>query len=309
MHGPEERSMTQNPPLSNTLAYDPQLLQALKERFDYDKTPWQRFSNELTRLLTFRFGDSYFHHKSVRALIQEKLPVSVSLGLITFLLTYFVCIPLGMYRARRDGSFVERVLGVITLVAYSLPSFVWGVLFISLLGGGGLFHLFPIRGLVSEGFAELNAWGKFKDYLHHLCLPALSMSAGSLTFMSMLTKNVCLDQLRQEYVRTARMKGVSEFFIYSKHLFRNVAIPLMTGFGSQFLGLLFTSSLLVESLFSLDGLGLLFYESILHRDYPVVMAIVYLLSLVFIFGNLISDLLYTIMDPRITFVGREQTKP
>jgi microcin C transport system permease protein len=237
----------------------------------------------------------------VLELILEKLPVSISLGVIAFLVTYLVCIPLGIMRAVRNGTGFDKLTGLLVLIGHAIPSFTLGVLVIVLFGGGSFWHFFPTRGLVSDHFAELSILGKLKDYALHLFLPAFCISTGSLAFMSSLTKNSILDQMKLEYVRMARLKGLPERLVIGKHILRNAAIPLVTGFGPHFLRLFFTSSLLIESLFSLDGMGLLSYESILHRDYPVVMANFFILSLLFVVGNLISDLLYRYMDPRISF--------
>lgn len=282
-------------------AHDSETMEALRERFEFDKPLWQRFTDELIRLVTFQFGESYFYQKSVWELIQEKLPVSLSLGLIMFLFTYVLSIPLGILRAVKEGTYFDILSGLFVIVGYAIPSFSLGILLMTLFGGGSLWHVFPIRGLVSEEFSDLSLWGKFKDLSLHLCLPALSLSVGSMAFTSSLTRNQVLDQIKADYVRTARLKGVPEHWIILKHVLRNSALPLLNSFGTQFLGIFFTSSLMIESLFSLDGLGLLSYESLLHRDYPVVMANVYIFSLLYIFGNLISDILYVCLDPRIRF--------
>lgn len=285
----------------NGITQNEEALDALNERFGFDKPLWQRFWNEALKLLTFQFGESYFHHKSVLELILEKVPVSLSLGFITFFLTYLVCIPLGIFRALKRGTRVDSILGTLLLVANALPTFVVGVLLIVFLGGGTFWHLFPIRGLVSDNFESLSWGAKVLDYAYHLCLPILCLCFANLAFMSTLTKNSILNQMREDYVRTARVKGLSEIGVIGKHVLKNAAIPLLTGFGMHFLKIFFASSLMIETLFSLDGLGLLSYEAILHRDYPVVMANFYLLSLLLIVGNLISDMAYAYVDPRITF--------
>jgi len=281
-------------------------IEALNKRFGFDKTLWQRFWDEVYRLLSFQFGDSFFHHKSVLQVMEEKLPVSLSLGFLTFVLTYLVCIPLGILRALKNGSQFDILSGWFTLVAYSIPTFALGVLLIVFFGGGSFWHIFPIRGLVSENFALLSFWGKVRDYLYHLCLPVLCLSFANLAFMSSLTKNAILNQMKEDYVRTARVKGLSELSILLKHVLKNAATTLLAGFGPYFLRIFFTSSLMIETLFSLDGLGLLSYDSLLRRDYPVVMANFYVLSLLLIVGNLISDLVLASLDPRISLSATDQ---
>lgn len=280
---------------------DPQSVETLKKRFDFDKPLWKRFLTEITRLLTFQFGDSYFYQKSVWELIKEKFPVSFSLGIISFLVTYFLCIPLGILRAWKNGTVFESVTGVFVLMGYAIPSFVVGIMLIVLFGGGSFWQIFPIRGLVSENFADLSLWEKLTDYASHLFLPAICVSVGTLAFMSNLTKNLVLEHMTLDYVKMAKLKGLSDIQVIVKHVIKNIAIPLVTGFGNRFLKIFFASSLLVETLFSLDGIGLLSYESILHRDYPVVMANFYIFTLILILGNLISDILYAVLDPRLSF--------
>ncbi len=286
-------------------SYDRDSMEALKKHYDFDKPFWQRFLKEIYRLLSFDFGDSYFFHKSVLELIKEKLPVSLILGFLVFFLTYAISIPLGVMRALLSGSFLESIIGSLCVFLHSIPTFALGVLLIVLLGGGSFWQIFPIKGLVSEHFSDLSFWEKVKDFLHHLCLPALCLSSGTLVFMSTLTKNSILDQSKLEYVRMARLKGVSERSIVMKHILRNAALPLVAGFGIQFLGIFLSSGLLIETVFSLDGMGLLFYESIVHRDYPLVMANVYLLSCLLITVNLITDLVYVLLDPRVDLFAEE----
>lgn len=286
---------------SKKTGIDEEQIAQLTKLYGFDKPVHERFFNWCYRLFTFQFGESYFHHQDVVELVKDKLPVSVSLGVISFLLTYLVCIPLGIYKAVKEGGFFDIATSVVVLLGYSIPGFVLGVFLIVLFGGGSFWDFFPIRGLVSDNFAELSHWGKIKDYLHHLFLPILCMSIGSFAVMTNLTKNSVLEHVKQQYVLTARSKGLEETLVLWKHIFRNAMIPLVTGFAGGFLTIFFGSSLLIETLFSLDGLGLLSYESVQKRDYPVVMANLFFFSLLYIVGNLLSDIMYVVIDPRISF--------
>lgn len=273
----------------------------LQKLYGFDRPVGERLVRWTWKLLTFQFGDSYFHHKSVIELVVEKLPVSVSLGVFSFFLTYATCIPLGIAKAVRNGSKFDFFSSLLIFVGYSIPGFVLGVLLILLFGGGTFWNIFPIRGLVSDHFHSLSTFGKILDYLKHLILPLICLNIGSFAVMTSLTKNTVVDCMGQLYVLTAKAKGVSPRLVLYKHIFRNTLIPLVTGFSGNFLGMFFTGSLLIETLFSLDGLGLLSYTSVMSRDYPVVMATQYFFALLFVFGNLISDIMYVIVDPRINF--------
>ncbi|MCB9228715.1 MAG: ABC transporter permease subunit [Deltaproteobacteria bacterium] len=277
-----------------------QILQ-IKKLYGFDKPVHQRLLDWYYRLFTFQFGESYFHHRNVTELLAEKLPVSASLGIISFLLTYLICIPLGIARAVRSGSSFDMISGAIVLIGYSIPGFVLGVFLIILFAGGSFWDIFPLRGLVSDHFSELSTIGKIKDYLHHLLLPIICTTIGSFAVMTNLTRNSVLEQISQQYAMTAKSKGLTESQVIWKHVLRNAMIPLVTGFAGGFLTMFFGSSLLIETLFSLDGLGLLSYEAVIRRDYPVVMANLFFFSLLFITGNLLSDILYVLIDPRISF--------
>ena len=280
---------------------DEEQINELKQLYGFDK-PWPvRLASWIFKLFNFQFGESYFHHKKVIDLVREKLPVSLWLGVSSFFLTYVLCIPLGMAKAVREGSSFDVVTSVVVLVGYSVPGFVLGVLLIWLFGGGSFWDVFPIAGLHSDNFDALNHWEKFKDTLHHLVLPLICLNIGSFAVMTTLTKNTVVDNMRQQYVLTARAKGVKERWVIWRHVFRNSMIPLVTGFAGSFLTMFFTGSLLIETLFSLDGLGLLSYKSVMARDYPVVMASQFFFSVLFVLGNLLSDIMYVVVDPRITF--------
>jgi microcin C transport system permease protein len=280
---------------------DAERLNELKALYGFDKPAWQRFLSMMGNYLTFNLGDSYYHHKSVMQLVISKLPVSISIGLWTFLLVYLTCIPLGVAKAVRDGSTFDVVTSTAILVGYAIPGFVLGITLLVLFGGGSFWDVFPLRGLVSDNWSELPWYSKVTDYLWHMVLPITASMVGSFAMMTMLTKNSFIEEIRKQYVLTARAKGLSENVVLYKHVFRNAMIPLITGFPAAFIGAFFTGSLLLETIFSLDGLGLLSYESVLRRDYPVVLGTLYLFTLIGLVAKLLSDLAYVLIDPRIQF--------
>lgn len=280
---------------------DPQQLAQIKALYGFDKTPAQRYWLMLKRFARFDLGQSYFHHQSVWSLIVSKLPVSISLGLWTFFLTYLISVPLGIAKAVRNGSRFDTLTSMVVLVGYAIPGFVLGVLLLVLFGGGTFWQLFPLRELVSDNWSELSWPAKITDYLWHITLPVTASVVGSFAVITMLTKNAFLDEIRRQYVLTARAKGLSERKVLFKHVFRNALIPLITGFPAAFIGAFFAGSLLIETLFSLDGLGRLSYESVQRRDYPVVLGSLYLFTIIGLVTKLISDLCYVMVDPRIQF--------
>lgn len=276
-------------------------IKELKALYGFDKPAHQRFVEMMRNYLTFNLGDSYFQHKSVVELIISKLPVSISIGLWTFFLVYLTCIPLGIAKAVRDGSTFDVVTSTIILVGYAIPGFVLAITLLVLLGGGSFWDVFPLRGLVSDNWSELSWFGKITDYLWHMVLPITASVVGSFAVMTMLTKNSFVEEIRKQYVLTARAKGLTQNAILYRHVFRNAIIPLITGFPAAFIGAFFSGSLLIEYIFSLDGLGLLSYESVMHRDYPVVLGTLYLFTLLGLIAKLLSDLSYVLVDPRIQF--------
>ncbi|MDM8359259.1 microcin C ABC transporter permease YejB [Pandoraea communis] len=280
---------------------DAQQLAQIKALYGFDKTPAQRYWLMLKRFAKFDLGESYFRHQSVWSLIVSKLPVSISLGLWTFFLTYLISVPLGIAKAVRNGSRFDTLTSLIVLVGYAIPGFVLGVLLLVLFGGGTFWQLFPLRELVSDNWSDLSWPAKITDYLWHITLPVTASVVGSFAVITMLTKNAFLDEIRRQYVLTARAKGLSERKVLFKHVFRNALIPLITGFPAAFIGAFFAGSLLIETLFSLDGLGRLSYESVQRRDYPVVLGSLYLFTLIGLLTKLISDLCYVLVDPRIQF--------
>ena len=280
---------------------DPKRLEQIKKLYGFDKTPHERFLQMLGQFARFDLGRSFFQNKDVWQLVKEKLPVSISLGLWTFFISYLVAVPLGVAKAVRAGSRFDLVTTLLILVGYAIPGFVLGVALLVIFGGQ--LQWFPLRGLTSSNWEELSWGARIVDYLWHITLPIIAMVAGSFAVTAMLTKNAFLEEIRKQYVLTARAKGLSERQVLWKHVFRNALIPIITGFPAAFIGAFFTGSLLIETLFSLDGLGLLSYESILRRDYPVVLGSLYFFTLLGLIGKLVSDLCYALVDPRVSFEG------
>jgi microcin C transport system permease protein len=276
-------------------------VEEIKKLYGFDKPPHERFVQMLVSFAHFDLGKSFFHHQDVWGLIKEKLPVSITLGLWTFVLSYLISVPLGIAKAVRAGSRFDLVTSVLVLFGYAIPGFVLGVLLLVLFGGGTFLAWFPLRGLTSPNWDELTLWGKVVDYLWHIALPVTASVVGSFATLTMLTKNAFLEEIRKQYVLTARAKGLGERQVLWKHVFRNALIPIITGFPAAFVGAFFTGALLIETLFSLDGLGLLGYESVIRRDYPVVLGTFYLFTLIGLVTKLISDLCYVWVDPRVKF--------
>ena len=280
---------------------DAERVKEIQALYGFDKPPLERFWQMLKGFARFDLGQSFYHHKDVWELVKSKLPVSISIGLWTFFLTYFISVPLGVAKAIREGSRFDMLTSMLVLIGYSIPGFVLGVLLLVLFGGGSFVQWFPLRGLTSDNWETLSWGGKVLDYLWHITLPVTASVAGAFAVMTMLTKNTFLEEIRKQYVLTARAKGLSERTVLYKHVFRNALIPLVTGFPAAFIGAFFAGSLLIETLFSLDGLGLLSYESVVRRDYPVVMGTLYLFTLIGLVVKLLGDLCYVWADPRVQF--------
>ncbi len=278
---------------------DPRRLEEIKALYGFDKPAHERFLQMLGQFARFDLGRSFFQNKSVWELIVEKLPVSVSLGLWTFLISYGVAVPLGVAKAVRAGTRFDLVSTLLVLVGYAIPGFVLGVVLLVVFGGQ--LQWFPLRGLTSSNWDELGWAARIVDYLWHIALPVTAMVLGSFAVTTMLTKNAFLEEIRKQYVLTARAKGLNDRQILWKHVFRNALIPIVTGFPAAFVGAFFTGALLIETLFSLDGLGLLSYESVIRRDYPVVLGTLFLFTLIGLVTKLISDLCYVWVDPRVKF--------
>ena len=285
---------------------DKQRVEELKKLYGFDKPAHVRYFEMLGSFARFDLGRSFMQNKDVWQLIKEKLPVSISLGMWTFLVSYLVSIPLGVAKAVREGTRFDAVTTLFVLLGYAIPGFVLGVLLIVLFAGGTFFDWFPLRGLTSDNWEELSWGARIVDYFWHLALPLTCLVIGSFAVLTMLTKNTFVEEMRKQYVLVARAKGLSDGRVLYKHIFRNALIPLITGFPAAFIGAFFAGSVLIETLFSLDGLGLLAFESVVRRDYPVVLGSLYLFTLIALVVKLIADLLYVVVDPRVQFasVGR-----
>ncbi len=284
---------------------DPEFIAQLEKQFGFDKPPLERFANMLWNYLRFDFGNSYFRDISVIDLIISKMPVSISLGLWITFISYGISIPLGIRKAVKDGSAFDIWTSGVIIVGYAIPGFLFAILLIVLFAGGSFWDLFPLKGLTSENFDSLSWPEKIVDYFWHLTLPLTAMVLSAFATTTLLTKNSFLDEIRKQYVMTARAKGLTERQVLYGHVFRNAMLIVIAGFPGAFISAFFTGSLLIENIFSLDGLGLLGFKSVLDRDYPVVFANLYILSLLGLFITLISDLTYTWIDPRIDFERRD----
>ncbi|MFZ5568531.1 MAG: microcin C ABC transporter permease YejB [Pseudomonadota bacterium] len=278
---------------------DAKRIEEIRALYGFDKPAHERFWQMLGQYARFDLGKSFYYPKSVWELVKEKLPVSISLGLWTFFLSYLISVPLGIAKAVRAGTRFDTLTSLIVLVGYAIPGFVLGVALLVIFGGQ--LQWFPLRGLTSSNWESLSWGAKIVDYLWHITLPVTASVLGAFAVTTMLTKNAFLEEIRKQYVLTARAKGLSERTVLWKHVFRNALIPIVTGFPAAFIGAFFAGSLLIETLFSLDGLGLLSYESVMRRDYPVVLGTLYLFTLIGLVTKLISDLCYVWVDPRVKF--------
>ena len=284
---------------------DPDIIREIEAMYGMDKPAYIRFLSMMKDYLTFNFGESFFRDRKVIDLVLDKMPVSISLGLWTTLLVYLISIPLGIRKAINDGSRFDIASSSIITIGYAIPNFLFAVILIVVFAGGRYFDIFPLRGLVSDNFYELNFFEKIIDYFWHITLPLLAMIVSGFAGLTFLTKNSFLDQINQQYVMTARAKGLSETKVLYGHVFRNAMLIVIAGFPSAFIGILFSSSLFIEVIFSLDGLGLLGYEAVLSRDYPVIFATLFFFSLLGLIMGIIGDIMYSIIDPRIDFESRE----
>ena len=284
---------------------DPAFIKKLEKQFGFDKPAYERFFIMVKNYAVFDFGRSFYRDIDVVELIKEKLPVSITIGLWTTLLTYLVSLPLGIAKAVHDGTRFDTVSSTVIIVGYAVPGFLLAIFLIVLFAGGSFWNIFPLRGLHSDDWQLLPWYGKIIDYFWHIALPIVCMMVGSFATMTMLTKNSFLDEIRKQYVLTARAKGLNNRQVLYGHVFRNAMLIVIAGFASAFVGAFFGGALLIETIFSLDGLGNLSFESVLNRDYPVVFANLYIFALIGLAVNLISDLSYTWVDPRIDFETRE----
>ena len=284
---------------------DPDIIKEIEIMYGMDKPAHERFFKMLKSYIFFDFGESFFRDQKVSSLVLDKMPVSISLGLWTTLLVYLISIPLGIRKAIKDGSQFDIISSSIVTIGYAIPNFLFAVILIVFFAGGRFYDIFPLRGLVSENFEELSLLSQIKDYFWHLTLPLTAMIVSGFAGLTFLTKNSFIDQINQQYVMTARAKGLSERKVLYGHVFRNAMLIVIAGFPSAFIGILFSSSLFIEVIFSLDGLGLLGYEAALTRDYPVIFATLYFFSLLGLVMGIIGDSMYSIIDPRIDFESRE----
>lgn len=284
---------------------DPELVKEIEKMYGFDKPASERFWIMLQNYLQLDFGSSFFRDATVIELIVEKMPVSISLGLWSTLIMYLVSIPLGIAKAMRHGSAFDVWTSTAIVVGYAIPAFLFAILLIVLFAGGSYFDWFPLRGLTSNNFDELSTTGKILDYFWHLALPVTALVIGNFATLTLLTKNSFLDEIGKQYVVTARAKGLTETRVLYGHVFRNAMLIIIAGFPAAFIGLFFTGSLLIEVIFSLDGLGLLSFEAAINRDYPVVFGTLFIFTLLGLVVKLIGDLTYTLVDPRIDFDSRE----
>ena len=284
---------------------DPDIIREIEIMYGMDKPAHERFFKMLKSYLLFDFGESFFRDQKVTSLVLDKMPVSISLGLWTTLLVYLISIPLGIRKAIKDGSRFDIISSSIVTIGYAIPNFLFAVILIVFFAGGRFYDIFPLRGLFSENFEELSLLAQIKDYFWHLTLPLIAMIVSGFAGLTFLTKNSFIDQINQQYVMTARAKGLSEGKVLYGHVFRNAMLIVIAGFPSAFIGILFSSSLFIEVIFSLDGLGLLGYEAALTRDYPVIFATLYFFSLLGLVMGIIGDFMYSLIDPRIDFEARE----
>jgi microcin C transport system permease protein len=284
---------------------DPELIAELERMYGFDKPAHERFLQMLWNYMRFDFGSSFYRDASVIELIIEKMPVSISLGLWTTLLVYLISIPLGISKAVRDGSRFDMWTSAVVIVGYAIPGFLFAILLIVLFAGGSFWDVFPLRGLVSDDWHDLSWPARIADYFWHITLPVTAMVIGGFAGLTMLTKNSFLEEINKHYVITARAKGLGERRVLYGHVFRNAMLIVVAGFPSAFIGILFTGALLIEVIFSLDGLGLLGFEAALNRDYPVMFGTLFVFTLIGLLLNLIGDLMYVAIDPRIDFASRE----
>lgn len=284
---------------------DPKLVEEIEKMYGFDKSAPERFWLMISSYAQLDFGESFFRDATVIELILEKMPVSISLGLWSTLITYLISIPLGIAKATRHGSAFDVWTSSAIIVGYAIPAFLFAILLIVLFAGGSYWDWFPLRGLTSSNFDELSLGGKILDYFWHLALPVTALVIGNFATLTLLTKNSFLDEIGKQYVVTARAKGLTERRVLYGHVFRNAMLIVVAGFPAAFLGIFFAGSMLIEVIFSLDGLGLLGFESIVNRDYPVVFGTLFIFSLFGLLAKLLSDLMYTLIDPRIDFETRE----
>ncbi|MGR3622598.1 microcin C ABC transporter permease YejB [Pseudophaeobacter sp.] len=283
----------------------PELIVELQEQFGLDKPPLERFGLMLWNYARFDFGESYFRKIDVTDLVLEKMPVSISLGLWSTLIAYLISIPMGIRKALRDGSRFDTWTSGVIIAAYAIPSFLFAIMLLVLFAGGSYWQLFPLRGLTSDNFESLSLMGKAADYAWHIALPVIASTIGAFATLTLLTKNSFLDEIKKQYVITARAKGLGERQVLYGHVFRNAMLVVIAGFPAVFIGIFFSGSLIIETIFSLDGLGRLGFEAAVARDYPVIFGTLFIFGLMSLVVGILSDIMYVLVDPRIDFEKRE----
>jgi len=303
--GDDSNNQSENDEYKGARGLPPELIEDLEKQFGFDKPPVERFLTMLWNYIRFDFGESYFRSITIIDLILEKMPVSITLGLWSTLLAYLVSIPLGIRKAIKDGSAFDVWTSGIIIAAYAIPGLLFGILLIVLFAGGSYWQIFPLRGLASEGAADFGFFERIADYFWHAALPILTSTIAAFATLTLLTKNSFLDEINKQYVMTARAKGLTEFNVFYGHVFRNAMLIVISGFPALFVGIFFGGSLIIEVIFSLDGLGLLGYEAAINRDYQVFFATLYIFALIGLLVKLLSDLTYIWIDPRIDFGSRE----
>lgn len=295
---------------SNTSGYtgasglDPEFIAEIEAHFGFDKPPLERFFSMVWNFIRFDFGTSYYQDRNVGEIIRERLPVSISLGFCSIFLIYSISIPLGVIKAVRDGSRLDVYSSAVIFTAYAIPQFLFAIIFIVFLAGGEWLNWFPMRNLMSESWIELSLFERVGDVLWHLALPVIALTMGGFATLTMLTKNCFLEEVSKQFVLTARAKGLSEQRVLFGHVFRNAMLIIIAGFPAAFVGILFTGALMIEVIFSLDGIGLLGYEAVVVRDYPVLFGTLFMFSLLGLVMQLVGDMMYVVVDPRIDFEKR-----
>ena len=305
--GPQAMEMTDSvqTQYAGAQGLDPELIKAIEKQFGFDKPLHERYFKMLKDYLRLDLGESYYQNRPVLELIKERLPVSISLGLWSLLLVYTISIPMGVAKAVRDGSRFDAWTSGFIFVGYAVPSFLFAVFLIVLFAGGSYLDLFPLKGLTSNNFEDLSPFEKVIDYFWHLALPVTALTIGGFATLTMLTKNSFLDEISKQYVLTARAKGINQKRVLYGHVFRNAMLIVIAGFPAALVGVLFTGVLLIEVIFSLDGLGLLGFEAVLRRDYPIMFGTLFIFTFIGLVMTLVGDITYTLVDPRIDFETRE----
>jgi microcin C transport system permease protein len=299
--------LSQNTSTNSELKYrgsigvDPEIIAKIEKLYGFDLPLWQRFWRMMKKFIMFDFGVSFYQDKTVTELIWQKLPVSISIGLWSTLLIYLISIPLGIKKAVKDGSKFDIWSSGVIIIGHAIPSFLFAIFLIVLFAGGNFWNIFPLRGLVSDNFADLAWWQKIIDYFWHMTLPILAMVVGGFASLTFFCKNSFLEEINKQYVLTAYAKGLSQKSVLYKHVFRNAMMIIIAGFPAAMIGILFTGSMLIEIIFSLDGLGLMGYEAAISRDYPVIFGTLYFFTLIGLITSIISDFTYRIVDPRVNF--------